>query len=261
MTEHVHPDGDLSFEEFNELVDEAKDSSCSFCFSFGHYKHLNQSARMAAYLSFEDKEEERVAYLASELERLKDEPLDDNIYFLVISAELLDTNNVAHHQSITKNVLARAREMVARKMPSAWAAVRAYAWIRGSNQAVLPEFLDATDDLDVWQTVMQQASKHMLSLPDLIFCRDKVYQYTLKALKLEDPIKSYVISVNGCQALMRLLDERALEVWHKLPRRSLERCVAETATNMIKHLQDIRQTQYVPVLMEIKDLSEKSKKA
>lgn len=259
MSEEEVDYSNITFEQYNELVDSSHDEGCSHCFSFSHYKHLDQSTRKVAYYAFLGAEAERVKLLASELKRLRDEPLNDNIYFLVMQAEMLDTNDVESYITIRDAVLARAREMVAKKMPTAWVAVRAYAWIKSTNLAVLPEFLDSTDDLDVWQVSLQCMSRHLLSLPDLFYCRDQIYKYTLKAIEMGDDIKPYVVAVNGVQALMRLLDERALELWHKLPRHTLDRNIVEQAAQLITQLTKERQGQYIPVLMELKQLSEKTK--
>ncbi len=248
-----------TFEDFNKLIDESHDDGCGHCFSFSHYKHLDESTRKVAYHTFLGNEVKRVKLLASELDRLKAEPINDNIYFLVMQAEELDTNDLKSYMTIRDSVLARAKEMIEKKMGTAWVAVRAYACIKGANLAVLPDFLNSTDDLDVWQVSLQCMQKSLLSLPELFHCRDQAYKFTVKAIEMDDAVKPYVVAVNGVQALMRLLDERALELWHKLPRHSLDRTINEQADWLISQLTKERQSQYIPVLMELKQLTEKTK--
>jgi len=249
----------ISFEDFNKLVDDSHDDGCSHCFSFAHYKHLDQSTRKVAYFAFLGKEDERVKLLASELDRLQYRALDDNIYFLVMQAEMLDTNDLKSYITIRDLVLLRAHEMVDKNLPNAWVAIRAYAWIKDTNSSVLPDFMSRSKDLDVWQVCLQCMSSHLLSLPDLFYCRDSTYKYTVKAIEMGDAVKPYVVAANGVQALMRLSDERALELFHKLPMRSLNRTIGEQADLLIKKLTKDRMTQYLPVLMEIKQLCEKPK--
>ena len=169
MSEEEVDYSNITFEQFNELVDNSHDDGCSHCFSFAHYRHLDKPTRKVAYYAFLGAEVERVKLLASELDRLKGEPVNDNIYFLVMQAEMLSTNDLKSYITIRDSVLARAKEMVAKKMPTAWVAVRAYAWIKETNLAVLPEFLNSTDDMDVWQVTLQCMSRHLLSLPDLFY--------------------------------------------------------------------------------------------
>jgi len=255
MTEHNHQD--ISFEEFNKLIDSSDDSGCNNCFSLNHFKHLNQAARKVAWLDYTGQEEKRIELLAKELDRLKDQPVDDNIYFLIMQAELLNTNNIDHHFTIVNAVLARAKEMVKKKMPTAWVAIRSYAWIRESNLAELPQFLDKTDDLDVWQVVMQCMSSRLLSLPDLISAQAKLYQYTSKVMEMEETPKTGVVAMNGIMALMRLGDERVVELVNRLPKRKyLTTSILDQADRLIAKLTEKRSTQYLPTLMEIKKLIE-----
>lgn len=255
---------DMTFEEFNKLIDESHDEGCGMCFSYHQYAHLIEASRKVAYLGEIGKEEERIQFLMDELIRLKDEPVDNNIYFLIMQCELLATKSLKAHLTIPGLVLARAKEMIDKKMPTAWVAARAYGWIKDITSAELPHLMDSTDDLAVWQVCLNCMSTHLLSLPNLIHCRQKAYLYTLRALDLmsgKDPIKAQVTASAGVQALMRLQDERALELWHKLPKSILNKRILEQADHLIKYLTEKRSTQYVPVLMEIKQLCENNKLA
>lgn len=253
MTDHEHIDyGNITFEKFNELVDNAEDHSCGFCFSFSHYRHLTETPRKMIWLGMTNQEEARIELLANELNRLKSTPINDTIYSYILQAECIKTQNITNHTVIAQAILDRAHEMVRKQMPSAWVAVRAFGWIGNVNLSLLPEFLDETDDLTVWQVVFQCMTDWNMERVYLKYCRDKVYEYTLKAINMDYDTMPYVVSVNGIQALMRLKDDRALELFDKLPvKKSLMKNIEDQAFILIQTLKKDRQTQYVPVLMEI----------
>lgn len=145
---------ELTFEKFNQLVDESHDEGCGMCFSFHHYAHLDQAARKVAYLGVAGKEEERIGALADELDRRAKDPIDDNIFFLIQESGLLSAKNPTLQERIMIQVLHRADEMLEKKMQHAWVAVRAYAWMDKYDPVLLVCFLDSTEDHIVWQVIL-----------------------------------------------------------------------------------------------------------
>lgn len=248
----------MSFEEFNRHIDESHDEGCSMCFSFHHFKYLNPTNRKIAWLGWEGKEVERIQALGEELERLKNQPIDDQIHWLVIQAELLETQDLALRDRIMNRVLDRAFEMCKKKMKGAWTAVRAYAWMKDSDPTMLTAFLEETDDLDVWQVVFQcirndtphYLGKHSLSLG---LVKKVVYKHLDQVLKMGDDIKPYVVAVNGVQAMCALQDPRVLEMYDRLPKHHLDRNIVERCQGLMKYLTKVNDTQFIPTLEQIKD--------
>ena len=195
---------DLTFEEFNQHIDESHDDGCSMCFSFHHYAHLDQATRKVAWLRFIDKRDEYLLALMEELEIRKSFPLDDNIYFMMTGVEHLDIPDLDVRDRIMIQVLRRAYEMVKKKLPSAWVGVRAYAWMKGMDPLLLVAMLADTDDLEVWQVIFQNMNysvphteksmnENSLSLRTM---KNMVYDYTKKVLAMGDEIEPYVVAVN-----------------------------------------------------------------
>lgn len=248
----------VSFEEFNRHIDESHDEGCSMCFSFHHFKYLNPTNRKIAWLGWEGKEQERQQLLDSELERLAKEPVDDQIHWLVLQAELLETQDLALRDRIMNRVLSRAYEMTAKKMKGAWTAVRTYAWMKDSDPGALVCFLEKTDDLDVWQVVFQcirndtphYLGKHSLSLS---FVKKVVYQYLNQVLKMGDEVKPYVVAVNGVQAMCALQHPQVLEMFDKLPKHHLDKNLLEHAQRQIAYLRKVGDLEFISTLEQIKD--------
>jgi hypothetical protein len=267
------PDQEMTFEEFNQAIDTSHDEGCPCCFSFHHYAHLDSATRKVAYFGFIDDKPKYIEALVTELEAREKDPIDDNIYWLMGGAELLDIPDLGVRDRIMVQVCRRANEMVQKKMRNAWVGVRAYAWMKNMDPIMLVGFLDdsligydldmavepSKDVLRIWQVVLQsfnfdivrkEKALHEKSLC-LAYMRRKVYDYTLKALELGDESIPYVVAVNGITALASLQDSRVLGVMDKLPRHVLDNKIKESAECQIKYLTKMGEIEFVPVLEQL----------
>jgi hypothetical protein len=262
------PDGArLSFEEFKQHINEAEDEGCSICFSLAHYKHLNDATLKLAWLGYTDQKEEYYRYLADELERVAEQPVDDNIYFLVCGAELLDLNDYALRDRILVQVLRRAEEMVSKDMEAAWVAVRVFGWAKDTDWLMLASFLEQTNDKDVWKVVFQCLENY-----DIPFSW-KTQTLSLSAIKrmvrktldklLEQDITDNSVSIpeqvvwgNGIVAMASLQDPQVLEYVDKLPNRiwtRLKKLYSEQLDRQIAYLTKKEDTAFVPILEQLKN--------
>src|SRR5579871_461941 len=121
----------LMFEEFQRHVKESEEPCCGICFSFGRYKHLNEDMMRLAYTDFIDATEAHQTLLVEYLAKYKDQPLDDQIYFLICHCEFFKSDSPDILKQVLELVLARAHEAVKVQRPGAWVMVRAYGWIEG----------------------------------------------------------------------------------------------------------------------------------
>jgi hypothetical protein len=262
------PDGArLSFEEFKKHVFETEDEGCSICFSLSHYKHLSDDSLKLAWLGYTDQKEEYYRYLVDELDRVADQPVDDNIYFLVCSAELMDLEDYALRDRILVHVLRRAEEMVSKKMESAWVAVRCFGWAKDTDYLMLASFLEQTDDKDVWKVVFQCLENYdipfswktqTLSLAAI----KKLIRKTLDKVLAEDisdnrvSIPEQVVAANGIVALAALQDPAAIDYVNKLPNNiwtRLKRLYSEQLDGQIAYLIKKEDTAFVPILEQLKN--------
>lgn len=258
-------DQEMTFEEFNQAIDSSHDEGCPCCFSFHHYTHLDQRARKVAHLGFIGDVPKYIEALVTELERREKDPLDDNVYWLMSGAELLDIPDYGIRDRIMVQVCRRANEMVHKKMRNAWVGVRAYAWMKNMDPIMLIGFLEdcdtTVDDLRVWQVVLQSFNYDIVrkeqanAAPQKSLClgymRRKVHEYTLKALEFGDGTTPYVVAVNGVMAMASLKDTRVLELMDKLPRHNLDSIIKEGAECQIKYLTKLGEIEFVPVLEQL----------
>lgn len=262
LEEHSHEI--KTFEEFNKAIDESKDEGCSFCFSFHHYKHLDSATRHIAYLGYiGDDSYHKV--LTNELERLETEPMNDNIYWLISHIDpqaKLDDETLVRLQL---QLIRRATEMVEKKMPAAWVAVRAFMWTDRADPLWAYGWLSDTDDLDVWQVVFQQTSwdqprrENFKSL-GLSAIRQRALEYTLKAIDMGDETKPVVVACNGLEAMASLQHPKVLEVYPKLHKHKvMSRWVIEHCDRQIAYLTKFNQLDYIPTLEKLKSLAQESK--
>lgn len=255
--DHIHEI--KTFEEFNKAIDESEDEGCSFCFSFAHYKHLDDPTRHIAYLGFiGDSSYDKV--LADEIVRLNTEQVNDNIYWLVSH---LDPQAKFDDETLVKlqlALIARASEMVEKKMPAAWVAVRSFMWTDRADPLWAYGWLADTDDLDVWQVVFQQTSwdqprKENFKSMGLAAIRQRAHEYTLKAIALGDGIKPMVVASCGLRAMASLQHPKLLEVYPLLHKsKSINRFIIEHCDAQIAYLNKFNQQDYIPTLEKLKSL-------
>lgn len=253
---------DLTFEEFQRHVKESEEPCCGICFSFGRYKHLGEDQMKLAYLDFvgyTDKHQDLVVEL---LEKYKDQPLDDQIYFLVSHCEFFKHPDPAVVDRVLELVLARAHEAVEAKRSGAWVMVRAYGWIEGFDPAKLVEFLDKTneDDLIVWQVVMQCLGNWALATklgkdhPSLQVARKKVIEYMDKTMVMQSDIHPIVVYGNGLQAMSALQDPGVLEYTKNHPKpHLLNQFLKDFIDRSIVFLTK-QNDPFVSVMIELKDI-------
>jgi hypothetical protein len=258
---------EMSFEEFNKLIDESHDEGCGCCFSFHHYQPLDPTLRKIAYLGFIDSKEEYYKSILEELDKREDQEVDENIYWLVCGCEMCETDDVELRDNLMSHVMKRANEMIHKKMPTAWVAVRAYAWMKDSDPVGLLAFLDECEavefhNLDVWKVVLGNirwdvpAKEKSFSRPgqsslSLAYMKRKAYSYALKAIELGDDVESYVAAVNAVRGLASLQDPRVVEIMDKLPRHSLDRTIKEDALRQIEYLKKNNELDFIPVLEQV----------
>lgn len=258
---------EMSFEEFNKLIDESHNEGCSCCFSFHHYQHLDQSLRKIAYLGFIDSKDEYYKALADELDKREKDPIDDQIYWLVVGTEQCEVENLELRDKLMNHVLVRANEMIHKKMPTAWVVVRAYAWMKDSDPVGLVAFLDECEtvefqNLDIWKVVMgnirwdvpakeKSFARDGKSSLGLAYMRRKVYNYALKAIEMGDAVEPYVAAVNAVRGLAALQDPRVVEIMDKLPRHNLDRSIKEDAQLQIEYLKKHNELDFIPVLEQV----------
>lgn len=213
----------LTFEEFQRHVKESEEPCCGICFSFGRYKHLNEDMMRLAYTDFIADFEAHQTLVVEYLAKYKDQPLDDQIYFLICNCEFFRSDSPDILKQVLELVLARAHEAVGAKRRNAWVLVRAYGWIEGFDPAKLVEFLDKTQNwsndegLTIWQVVMQCLGSWALPAklgkdhPSLSVARDKVVQYMDQVAVMKDDIRPAVVYSNGLHAMAALQDSRVVD--------------------------------------------------
>lgn len=263
---------EMTFEEFNKHIDESHDEGCGMCFSYHHYDHLDEPTRKVAYFNFIGKFEECLQEVASELERLEKEPINDNIYFLLGQTEIALVEGIKPEPELRDRILVqlarRANEMIHKKMPAAWVAVRAYGWFPDNDPILLFSFLEECEkadwlDLDVWQVALQCITPNIPSRERkmvgqdsicLSYMKRKVHDYTLKAIALGNDVKPSVIATNGIKAMASLQDPRVLETMDKFTDRSfvLDKMIADDVDHKIAYLTKIGDTAFIPTLEQLK---------
>lgn len=260
----------LTFEEFQRHVKESEDPCCGICFSFGRYKRLNEDMMRLAYTDFIGNHEAHQTLVVEYLNKYKDQPLDDQIFFLICHCEFFKSDNPDVLQQVLELVLARAHEAVADKRETAWVMVRAYGWIEGFDPVKLAEFLDLTqeqpnyDHLVVWQVVMQCLGSWALVAkmgkdhPSLAVVREKVVQYMDKVVVMTDDIQPIVVYGNGLQAMSTLQDPRVIQYTKNHPKpHLLNQFLKDFIDRSITFLTK-QNDPFVSVMKELKDVVDRA---
>lgn len=247
-----------TFEDFNKAIDESHDEGCGCCFSFHHYRHLDPDTRKLAYLGFMANPTYHQA-LATELEKREPLPIDDNIYWMVMCVDPQAKLEEADLIRLQIQLIRRATEMIEKKMPAAWVAVRSYMWTERADPLWAYLWLEDTDDLEVWQVIFQCTpwdlpKREKFKSLGLAAIRSRAYEYAMRAIAMGDAVKPYVVAVNGVKALAALQDPRVVEVMEKLPRHNLDRVIKEDLTTQIKYLTNDGQPDFIPTLEKVLSL-------
>src|SRR5574338_194970 len=250
-----------TFEEFNEAIDGCEDQGCGLCFSLSHFKHLDNATRRIAYLGFiGDSTYDKV--LADKIIESNTEPVNDNIYWLVshLNPEAkFDDDTLVKLQLA---LIARASEMVEKKMSTAWVAVRAFMWTDRADPLWAYSWLSETDDLSVWQVIFQQTSwdqprREGFKSLGLSSIRQRAKEYTLKAIDMGTDTKSIVVACNGLEAMASLQHPDVLEVYPKLHmRRVMKLWLVEHCDKQTEYLTKFNQPDYIPTLQKLKALAQ-----
>jgi len=256
---HEHlPDSDVSFEDFNKMIDEAEDSVCGFCFSFGHYKHYSPLLRKIAWLGWTEKEEERQLAVLSELERIRNQPYSQELYSLIIQCELVKPVNGAVAGRFANVLYELSWRAITEQWANAWVTIRAYAWLPNRDNDKLLVMGLASNDISTKQVILQQSYNrnlpYMENQEDAKLLKEKLYRITCQCLDRQDEgIEVESAAHAGILAMMSYQDPRVLECIDREKRKILTKITRDGIDKLIKHLTDRNDLSFVPTLEKIKN--------